>query len=1100
MICVRCHSENPDFFRFCGRCGVPLGQACLTCGYENPPESKFCGGCGARLQEVRPEDALGERRQLTVLFCDIVGSTELAQELDPEDLGRVVAEYQRICGEAVLTHEGHIAQYLGDGVVVYFGYPRSHEDEAQRAVRCGLDILAAVTKLREAGTFPGDLALDVRLGAHTGRVVVGPVGAGDRKSPIALGDTPNIAARIQSDGEPGTLTVSAATWRIIEGYFTGKSLGETKFKGVSSPMEIWVVTAESESRERVEIATTLTPFIDREDERRWLDEAWKESLSWRSQFVLIQGEPGVGKSRLAQFFRDEVQFEAAGLIGMRANPYTSNSPFQPVIELIERKFRLDHTLAPAERLELLEEGLRLLGVGDPEAAVLLAYLLSLPVGDRYPPLDLSPARRRSRTMGVLVDLLAAMSRAGPTLLLVEDVHWADTSTLDFLKQLVTAAPSVPLMGVLTARPEVDLNLDDASSLRRIDLSGFGRREAEAMVREVTLGKALPGEIIRQILDRSDGVALFVEELTCSVLDSGMLLEREASWESTGALSDEMIPATVDASLTSRIDRLGASRATAQLAATIGREFSFSLLAEVSERDEPTVCRDVERLLQAGLAWPVDGEEDVFEFKHALVRDAAYNSLLRTTRCSHHRRIAAALRQRLSHHVSTRPALIAHHLTSAGEDEEAIAFWEAAGQMALARTAVREAAEHFRRAISCLGRVERTRECQERELELLIALAPLLMTIYGWGSVEVEQACQRALTLAQDLRRYDRSYPPMWGLWTVHFLRGELNPALESAEEVFQVAQASGVPMLEVTGRHARSFTRWSRGEFGPAVEEAEAGLALFDLEQEKLLANLFGLSSTVCLHLSRGGSLWMRGRVVEAEEEWERMLGLGRQLGHPPSFASALAFSLYTDAFRYSYVGQMERLAGKTEQLRALAREEDFFLWYAQAHTFGGIVAEAQGEKHAREQMLEGLELWEQTGARLTLVMMNVFCAEAFYRLEDDDEAFRRLDAAEAETARGEGPMAPDIWRLRGQLLARQGETAAAEASYRRALGRARGQDALSLELRAALDLHELLAEDGRIEESRARLAALLERYTQGLDRPEPARAAAIVAGALDTA
>jgi class 3 adenylate cyclase/tetratricopeptide (TPR) repeat protein len=1099
VICVQCHSENPDFFRFCGRCGVPLGEACLSCGFENPPESKFCGGCGARMQEVRAEDALGERRQLTVLFCDMAGSTRLAQELDPEDLGRVVGEYQRICGEAVLAHEGHIAQYLGDGVVVYFGYPRSHEDEAQRAVRCGLDILAGVEELRTSGVFPPEMSLDVRLGAHTGRVVVGPVGAGDRKSPIALGDTPNIAARIQSEGEPGTLLVSGATWRIIEGYFTGKSLGERQLKGVSTPIELWLVTGDSGSRDRVEVSTALTPFVDRQDERRRMDTAWKEALSGRSQFVLVRGEPGVGKSRLAQFFQDEVQFEAADLIRMRANPYTSNSPFHPVIEFLERRFRLEHDLTAPERLERLERGLWRFGLHDPESVVLLAYLLSLPVADRYPPLELSPARQRSRTMSVLVDVLSAIARLGPTVLLVEDLHWADTSTTDFLKELIAAAPPVPLMVVMTARPEAELR-GDPTILHLIDLVGFGRREAEAMVREVTLGKALPGEILRRILDRSDGVPLFVEELTCSVLDSGMLREREASWEATGAVSDEMIPATVDASLTSRIDRLGPSRATAQLAATIGREFSFSLLLVVSDRDEVTVRRDVERLVQSGLAWPVEGEPDSFQFKHALVRDAAYNSLLRTTRCQHHRRIAAALRERLNHHVSTRPDLIAHHLTSAGEDEEAIAYWETAGQMALARTAVREAAEHFRRAIACLSRLESTREHQERELELLIALAPLLMTIYGWGSVEVEEACQSALVLAQGLRRYDRSYPPMWGLWTVRFLRGELGPALESAEDVFEVAQASGVPMLELTGRHALSFTHWSRAEFGPAVEHAEAGLVLFELEQERLLANLFGLSSSVCLHLSRGNALWMLGRVVDAEEEWNRMVDLGRRLAHPPSLAAALAFSLYAGAFRYSYIGEMERLAGTTDHLLALAREEDFFLWHALAYTFGGIVAQAQGADDARDQMLEGLELWGQTGARLTLVMMNVFCAEALYRLGEDDEAFRRLDVAEAETARGEGPMAPDIWRVRGRLLARQGEYAAAEASYRRALGKAREQGALSLELRAALDLHELVASDGRADESRARLAGILERFAQGLDRPEPARAAAILGGVLDTA
>jgi class 3 adenylate cyclase/tetratricopeptide (TPR) repeat protein len=1094
MICVRCGGDNPPSFRFCRKCGKPLGLACLTCGFENPPESKFCGGCGARIEEVRPEDALGERRQLTVLFCDIVGSTQLSQVLDPEDLGELIAAHQRICGEAVLAHEGHIAQYLGDGVVMYFGYPRSHEDESQRAIRCGLDILAGVRSLRDSGKIPANTPLDVRLGAHTGRVVVGPVGAGDRKDRIALGDTPNIANRIQSEGQPGTLTVSAATWKIVEGYFTGSCLGKFQLRGLAEPIELWAVTGESESTDRMDMPKARVPFVGRQQERSALDQAWRDCQTGVSQSVLLRAEPGLGKSRLAQLFRDEVQHRAAEVIGMRGTPYNSNSPFHPAIELIERRLGLERGLSPGERLDLLEQGLQRLGISGTDATVLFASLLSVSTEDRYPPLPLSPARRRSRTMELLMEFPTAIARSGPTLLVVEDLHWMDSSTLEFLELLVTTAPPVPLLTVLTARSELNLDWFAASTLRVVELSRFEPAEAETIVRGVTLGKALPSEVLRRIIVRSDGVPLFVEELTRTVLDSGMLKEKEAAWEAAAPMSAEMIPPTVDASLTSRIDRLGASRATAQLAATIGREFTLELLCEVSERDPATVESDVERLVQAGLAWPTGNGSQTFVFKHALVRDAAYNSLLRSTRQRYHGRIAAALRGRFAEGTATRPDLIAYHLTNAGEDEEAVAFWEAAGQQALARSAVHEAADHFQRAIDCLKRLPVTAERQERELELEILLAPLLMTVYGWGAVEVEQACERALALSQELQRYDRSYPPLWGLWATRFLRGELDSALESAEAVFQMAQASGVPMIELTGRHAISYTRFTRGEYGRAIEEADAGLALYDFEQEKQVANLFGLSSTVCLRSSRAHSLWMVGRIVEAEEECDRLLQLGRDLEHRPSLAAALAFHMYGLAFRHSYEAHMERLVDIADELLKLSKEEDFFLWYAQAYTFRGIVGEALGDHRARHQMLEGLELWEQTGARLTLVMMNVLCAEAFYRLGEDEEAFRRLQVAETEMERRrEGPLAPDIWRVRGRLLARQGEPSAADAAYRRAMERARGQNALSLELRAALDLYDLHAHLGRAEDGRALLAGVLEQFTQGHDRPELARAAAIV-------
>jgi tetratricopeptide (TPR) repeat protein len=698
-------------------------------------------------------------------------------------------------------------------------------------------------------------------------------------------------------------------------------------------------------------------------------------------------------------------------------------------------------------------------------------------------------------MELLLEFFAGTAGAGPTLLLAEDLHWADTSTLELVEMLVTTAPGVPLMGVLTARPDFVSDWSAAPTLGVMELPKFDRTEAEAIARGVVFGKALPRDVLRHIIARSDGVPLFVEELTHSVLDSGVLTEKAASWEAHGPVSAETIPASVDAWLTSRIDKLGASRATAQLAATIGRAFTFELLREVSERQEATLRQDLERLVQTGLAWPVDGEEDTYEFKHALVRDAAYNSLLRSTRQSYHRRIATVLRERFAEQASTRPDLIASHLTCAGDDEEAIAFWEAAGQQALARAGLHEAAEHFRRAISCLGRLPATRERQERELELQILVAPLLMSVYGWAAVEVERACEQALELAKGLQRHDRSYPPLWGLWTVRFLRGELNSALEAAEAVLRMAQASGVPMIELTGHHATSYTLSCRGEFERAMEEADAGLARFDFEQEQVLAHTFGLSSSICLLASRGNARWMMGRVVEAQGDWDRMLQLGRDLQHPPSLAAALAFTLYAGSFRYSYLGEMDRLVDVADELLALSGDEDFFLWHAIATTYRGAIAQALGDvKRAGEQMREGLELFAQTGSHLTLVMMNVACAEALWRLGDDDEALRRLEVAEAQVTAGhEGLMAPDIWRIRARLLERQGERSAAEATYRKAMERAHAQQARSLELRAALDLYDLHVTVGRAEEARALLASLLKGFTQGLDRPELARARAAI-------
>jgi class 3 adenylate cyclase/tetratricopeptide (TPR) repeat protein len=1088
MICLHCAVENSPSARFCVGCRAALGHVCVICGFQNSPESSFCGGCGVRLQDAELEGVGGERRQLTVLFCDMVGSTELSQLLDPEDLGAVIGAYQKLCGEAVVAHDGYIAQYLADGVVVYFGYPRSHEDEAQRAVRCGLNIIDAVHRLRESGRVPPVVSFDVRLGAHTGRVVVGPVGAGDRRERLALGDTPNIAARIQAEAEPGTLAVSGTTWKMVEGYFTGEFVGERDLKGVSDPVALWRVTGESGSRERVDVAATLTPFVGRQPELAQLEEAWTDSLSGGGRFVLLEGEAGVGKSRLAKVLRDHVEASGGRVVELRATPYNSNSPFHPLVDVLERTFALDRPMSPAERLERLEEGLSRCGLADPEVVVLLGSLLSVSTGGRYAPLPYSPARRYNRTIEILVKLVAAAASEGRTLLLIEDLQWADASTFEFLELLVSAPPAVPLMGIITARPELDLSWTNVPGVLRIELSRFGPADAQAIVRGVALGKAVPTDVVSQIVERSEGVALFLEEFTRSVLDSGLLSEGAETWE----FSVEMLPATMDASLTARLDRLGASRATAQLAAAIGREFSFDVLCAASERDEPTLRQDMERLVGAGLAWPLDHDTGVYAFKHALVRDAAYDSLLHSTQQHYHRRIAAVLQQGFPEYVKARPHVVAGHLTWAGEHEEAVAFWEAAGHQAQDRSAVHEAADHFQRAIECLAHLPATPARQERELQFLITLAPLLMTVYGWAAAEVERVCERALALSQHLGCLDQSYPPMWGLWTVRWMRGELVAALDAAKAVLEAAKAFGVPLIEVTARHAMSYTRFSLGDFEQAIEEADAGLALFDFDVETALAHVFLMSSSVALRASKAHSLWMLGYLAEADGEWAAMLDLARRLDHRPSLAAGLAFALHGGGFRNSYVDQMASLAGTADELLVLSKEEDFFPWYAVASLYRGFAAVSLGEPDPEKLIFEGLEVWgEQTRARLTLVLLNVLSAEAFYRLGDDDEAFRRLEVAEAEMrARRETVLGPEIWRVRGRLFARQGDAAAAETAYQEAMDRARGQKAVTLELRAALDLYDLKAAD---EESQGLLARVVQRVPGGQRQSEAALALALL-------
>ena len=597
----------------------------------------------------------------------------------------------------------------------------------------------------------------------------------------------------------------------------------------------------------------------------------------------------------------------------------------------------------------------------------------------------------------------------------------------------------------------------------VELHKLAPANAEAIVRSVAFGKPLPSPVLRQILHRSEGVPLFVEEMTRFVLDSGLLEEHAAAWDSVGEIPADAIPTTMDASLTARIDRLGASRSTAQLAGTIGREFSWALLRAVSQRNDETLQRDLDQLVGSGLAWVTDAAAGTYSFKHALVRDAAYNSLLRSVRQGYHSQIAATLLERFPEQAVHRPDLIADHLTLAGREEAAVPYNEAAGRQALDRGSVHEAADHFRRALTGLGKGPQTPEIMVRKLDLQIQLTPLLMTVYGWGSREVEESCERGLALAGELERPDLSYAPMWGLWSVRFLRGQMVPATAAAESVLQVAQASRDPMIEVTGRHATSYTSLYRGEFDEALKEAEAGLSLFDFPQEKTLATTFGLSSSVCLMASRATSLWMTGQPVQAADQWEGMLDLARSLQHPPTLAAALAFYLHGGGFRYSYIHALDRLRDSADELLALCKDEDFFMWYSVGYTYRAIVSEALGDhEEALALMDEGLELFEQTDSRLTLVLMNVLCADALHRLGEDKRAMEKLSVAETEMRdRDEGLFAPEIWRVRGTILGSGGNGTAAEAAYREAIYRARRQGAVALELRAALDLYDLQRSTG---------------------------------------
>jgi class 3 adenylate cyclase/tetratricopeptide (TPR) repeat protein len=1055
MICQVCGQANSESAVACRGCGESLQRTCSHCLSIISVAANFCSFCGASALSAGPDQSSEERRPLTVMFCDLVGSTEMSQLVDPEDLRDVLDWYHAACNRAIQSNGGHTAQYLGDGVVAYFGYPRSREDDGERAVRCGLDILIT---LREQSSHFGHLGIEVeaRIGIHTGRVVVSSVGDNRRRDLMAVGDTPNVAARIQAAAEPGSVFVSATTWRMVEGRFAGVPVGLHTLKGVASPMQLWRVADDTALSPGSDAPVARTAFVGRHRESDILIDTWRQSQSGAPAFVLVRGDPGIGKSRLASHFAGDLG-QGTRILVMRAQAANSASPFAPVIDLLEQELQLRPRGDTESRVARIQRSVSSLGVDDPEDVSILSRLISRDSTGSRSDAELTPGAERVRAMGLLLKLLASVAALDPTLLIADDLQWADPSTVELLGALVTDPPAVPLLGLFTARPDFRPEWCQPGAVQVVELEPLAQDDAEALIRTAASGKALPGEVVRQIERRSSRVPLFIEELTRAVLDSGSLRERSASWEAVGHVSATTIPLTVDASLISRIDRLGPTRPTALLAATIGSQFSLDLLGQVSRRDMRLVKQDVLELLDSRIIVEVDPRRRTYAFSHALLRDAAYGILTRGTRQQYHRAIAAALSDVGNQEALVRADLVAHHLMGAGEYEAAIGYWESASRQASTKACYSEAVENLRQALACLAWEKHSQERDERELALQTALSPLLMTVYGWGSSEVEEAVERCVALAELLNRPIDVCGLRWGVWSVRLLQGDMHAALAAARSVKEAAALAG-PIVGPIGENAMALTLCHRAEFTQLLMVTEEGLALCSPEMESALIQHLSLAPSVGLHCCRAVASWMVEDPDEAVEHWTMMLEHARTLDHPPSLAAALVYTLQAGCFRSSYHGDLQDLLPISEELTVLCQE--FYFWAAANLACRGVIEQTLGHnEQARAKMLEGLELFEHTGARCGFVHMAVFCAEAFFRMGDDDQAMALLAAAERDyRQRGEALFAPEIWRIRGRIAARRGESSRAEEQYSEAIALARGQSARPLELRAALDRFDLLS------------------------------------------
>ena len=680
---------------------------------------------------VAPPSPDAERRQLTVLFCDLVDSTVLASQLDPEDLRAVVRAYQATCAEVIQRFDGHIAQYLGDGLLVYFGYPQAHEDTVQQAVRCGLGMVEAMGTLNTRLEQVHGVRLAVRLGIHTGLVVVGEIGSGGRQEQLALGETPNIAARLQGLAAPDTVVISEATAHLIHGYFVCQPLGAQALKGLTQPLQVYRVLQESGAQTRLDVVTPrgLTPLVGRDEEVGLLQRRWDQATTGMGQVVLLSGEAGIGKSRLVQVLKEHITSAHHTRIEWRGSPSHQQSALYPVIDHLQRLLRGHHEAPPDEQLRTLEAALTASGMALSEAVPLLAALLSLPLPDSYPPLTLTPQRQRQKTLETLLAWLYAEAQQQPVLLIVEDLHWVDPSTVELLSLLIEQCAPRRLCLVLTARPEFHPPWAMVAHLTALTLRRLAPAEIGRLVTHVVGDKAFPPAVLQEVVRKTDGVPLFVEELTKTVLASGLLQEREDCYELSGTLPPLAIPATLHDALMARLDRLAAVKVVAQLGAAIGRTFTYELIQAVAQLDAAT--------LQGALALLVETEvvaqrglppQATYTFRHALIQDAAYQSLLRSTRQQYHQQLAQVLEARFPDICETQPELLAHHYTEAGLSAQALPYWQRAGQRAMERSGYREAVACFEQALVTLRRLPERRDTLEQAIDLRLAMRNALLAL------------------------------------------------------------------------------------------------------------------------------------------------------------------------------------------------------------------------------------------------------------------------------------------------------------------------------------------------------------------------------------
>ena len=1096
-----------------------------------------------------------ERRQVTVMFCDLVGSTALSGGLDPEDLREVISRYHACVAETVGRFDGFVAKYMGDGVLVYFGYPHAHEDDAEQTVRAALALVNAVGELPLTQPSPdgrglvlplpvgegrGEGPLQVRIGIATGLVVVGDlIGAGSAQEQAIVGETPNLAARLQTLAEPNAVVIAEGTRRQIGARFEVVDLGPQSLKGFSQTQLAWRVLSENRALGRFEaLRSGATPLIGRDEELDLLLRRWAQAKAGAGRAVLISAEAGIGKSRLAEALVERIAGEPHMRLRYFCSPHHQDSALYPIIAQMERAADFSRDDAPGEKLGKLQA---LLGYvkGDPksktviagrplplgedpvvdpaiqrgpemagsrpamtgtndvaissaapsqEDLALIAELHSLPTSDIAPPLDVTPQRKKEKTFEALLRQVERLSRQQPVLMVFEDIHWIDPSSRELLDRTMQRIANRPVLLLATFRAEFQPPWTGQPHVTMLALARLDRRNTAAMVENIAGNSALPADIVQEIAQRTDGVPLFIEELTKAVLESGAQGTAALSAVPHPALS---VPATLHASLMARLDRLGpAAKDVAQKGAAIGREFGHELLASVADLPEPQLREALDRLTNSGLLFARGTPpQSSYTFKHALVQDAAYGTLLRGRRHELHRRIAAALEARFPETAETQPALLAHHFTEAGLAEQAVGYWLKAGQQALSRSAMVEAVAQLRKGLDLLAGLPDSPGRRQQELDLLIALRPALATTKGFSAPDVGEAIARARALAQQIDQPEHLLPLIYSQWASHWVRAEHKLALAIAEQIEEIGEARNDVAAQLLGRCAHGIGCFYIGRFLAARALLERCHDLSDPAHRAAFGRA-SLDSYVTMLAHLAVTLAYLGYVDQARAQLNEALSEARRLRRADTLAIALLRANWIDLLTCS--PDLQRHA---EELLALSTEHGFSLWLGWATAFRGSSLAALGQTQQGLALLtQGLMAVRATGTVANTPYLLMGLAEVHSMLGQPVEGLKFLaEAAQIIDATEERVNEAELHRLRGDLLNAIGDRSAAERSYHQAIAAAQRQSAKLFELRASVSLARLWRDQGRRTEARELLAPVYDWFTEGFDAPDLIEAKALL-------